>query len=94
MRLLKAADALRKKGGDSHIAVDHIVLAALGDSQLSKLLTEGAGLGACMMHFTTQLPSSLVTAGLNLTALTEAITQLRGTKRVTSESAEATYDAL
>jgi len=42
LRLLKAADALRKKGGDSHIAVDHMVLAALGDSQLSKLLTEGA----------------------------------------------------
>ena len=72
-RLIKAADALRKKNGDSHIAMDHIVAAAVAEAQLAKVFAE---------------------SGINASALSLAITEARGSKKVTSENAEKTFDAL
>lgn len=73
VKVLRAADALRKKGDDSHIAVDHMISAGLTDPAVSKALTE---------------------AGVNAGALVEGLKDVRGGRKVTSESAEAQYDAL
>jgi len=72
-RMFKAADALRKKNADSHIAVHHLIQAGFQDAVLGKLFSD---------------------AGIKTDALAAAITELVGTKKVTSESSEASFDAL
>ena len=74
-RLLKAADGVRRAQGDSHVAVDALLTAALADaaSPLAKVFAE---------------------SGVAREAMSAAIAELRGGKRVTSESAEEFYDAL
>lgn len=70
MRVLKAADATRKRNEDTHISIDTLVQA---------LVSSGT------------LPSD---AGMDVAAVTEAVKDMRGAKRVTSESAEETFEAL
>lgn len=73
IKLLKAADSLRKKNGDTHISVDTITLATLQESTLAKAYTE---------------------AGIDTSKLNEAIKEVRGSKKVTSENAEGQFEAL
>jgi hypothetical protein len=73
MRVMKAADGIRKQGGDSHLAVDSLILAALQESTLTKVFVD---------------------AGIDVTAVAAAIAKARGSKKVTSEGAESTFDAL
>ena len=55
VRLLKAADALRKKAGDSHVAVDHIISAAIAEAQLTKIFAEGREGSPCLRAATSKL---------------------------------------
>ena len=73
VKVLRAADALRKKNDDSHIAVDHLIQATITDSNVAKALSD---------------------AGVNTSGLLEALKEIRGGRKVTSEQAEAQYDAL
>ena len=73
VKVLKAADALRKKNEDTHIAIDHLIQASLTDAGVSKAFGD---------------------AGVNTNALTEAIKETRGSRKVTSEGAEGTFEAL
>jgi ATP-dependent Clp protease ATP-binding subunit ClpB len=72
-RLFKAADGIRKKNEDSHIAIPALIQASFQDADLSKIYSD---------------------SGIKTDALVKAIAEATGGKKVTSENAEATYDAL
>jgi ATP-dependent Clp protease ATP-binding subunit ClpB len=69
-QVLHEADSLQKKLGDSHLAVDHLIV------------------GLCVNR---EVQSAL---GIGRSALEEAVKSVRGNRKVTSRSAENTYDAL
>lgn len=73
MRILKAADALRKQAKDSHIAVDALIQATASDAALAKMYAD---------------------AGIVADTLVNTCKEVRGGKKVTSEAAEGTFDAL
>ncbi|KAJ3042966.1 hypothetical protein HDV00_006273 [Rhizophlyctis rosea] len=73
LKVLRAADDLRKTQKDSHLSVDHIIQALLDAPEIINILKE---------------------AGTNKQAVVNAITQIRGNRRVDSKSADSTYEAL
>lgn len=73
VKVLRAADALRKKNEDTHVAVDHLINGLVSDANVSKALSE---------------------AGVNTGALVESLKEARGGRKVASENAEQTFDAL
>jgi len=71
--VLEKATNIQKELGDSHLAVDHLLVPLASDKQVLTSLEEG---------------------GLSLTTLESAIKQVRGSRRVMSDQAENTYEAL
>ncbi len=74
-KLLSAAEKFRSAQRDSHLAIDHLILASIEDSKIINAFSK-AGLIS---------PKD---------KLTQAIKDVRGTRKITSRSAEQTYDAL
>lgn len=72
-RVFDSADKLRKKMGDTHLAVDHLLLGLIENRTIA---------------------SSLAKVGLPKALVQDTLKQLRGKKKVTSSSAENTYDTL
>lgn len=72
-RLLYAAQKLQEKNKDSHIAIDHLLLALYDHKAIRGVL---------------------MGAGLSQKAIEQEIKRVRGSNKVTSSSAEQTYDAL
>ncbi|KAI8829051.1 P-loop containing nucleoside triphosphate hydrolase protein [Chytriomyces cf. hyalinus JEL632] len=73
LKALRCADDVRKKQKDSHLALDHLLLALLEDREAMTCLQD---------------------AGVNKKAVEQAIQSVRGSHRVDSKSADATYEAL
>ncbi|KAJ3235114.1 hypothetical protein HDU78_005493 [Chytriomyces hyalinus] len=73
IKALRSADDVRKKQKDSHLALDHLLLALLEDRESMTCLQD---------------------AGVNKKAVEQAIQSVRGSHRVDSKSADATYEAL
>lgn len=71
--ILKAAQELQQKNGDSHLAVDHLLLALGKDKDIGPALTE---------------------AGLSYSKLETAVKEVRGNRKIDSENAEGSYEAL
>lgn len=69
-QVLHEADNIQKKLGDSHLAVDHLIV------------------GLCVVR---EIQSAM---GIGRSALEDAVKSVRGNRKVTSRSAENTYDAL
>ncbi|KAI8916490.1 P-loop containing nucleoside triphosphate hydrolase protein [Powellomyces hirtus] len=72
-KTMRAADEIRKKQKDSHLSIDHLIL-ALADQK--------------------DIMTAFQDAGVTSKALEEAISQIRGTRRVDSKTADSTYEAL
>ncbi|KAJ3091373.1 hypothetical protein HK102_000783 [Quaeritorhiza haematococci] len=72
-KVLRSAEDIRKNQRDSHVAIDHLLLALLEDDEVMKALTEG---------------------GTQKKAIQQAISQVRGNRRVESKSSDSTYEAL
>ncbi|MBA3939249.1 MAG: AAA family ATPase, partial [Planctomycetes bacterium] len=72
-KVLTAAAKEQKSRGDSHLAIEHLLLALAGERVVGALLSLN---------------------GLNRTVLAKAIDEVRKGRKVTSDSAEQTYDAL
>ncbi|KAJ3300824.1 hypothetical protein HK104_000017 [Borealophlyctis nickersoniae] len=73
LKVLRSADEIRKKQKDSHLSVDHLMLALADQPEIQNALKD---------------------AGVTKKSLENAITQVRGTRRVDSKSADSTYEAL
>lgn len=69
-QILHEADNIQKKLGDSHLAVDHLIV------------------GLCVNR---DIQNAI---GIGRNALEDAVKSIRGNRKVTSRSAENTYDAL
>ncbi|KAJ3024356.1 hypothetical protein HKX48_000032 [Thoreauomyces humboldtii] len=72
-KVLRTADDIRKKQKDSHLSIDHVIMALAEQKDIATALGE---------------------AGVTPKALENAITQVRGTRRVDSKTADSTYEAL
>ncbi|KAI8800511.1 P-loop containing nucleoside triphosphate hydrolase protein, partial [Cladochytrium replicatum] len=72
-RFLNAAIAVQKNQKDTHLAVDHLILALLDQSDILKFFVE---------------------AGSSKKSIETAVSQIRGSRRVDSRSADSTYEAL
>ncbi|KAI8819839.1 P-loop containing nucleoside triphosphate hydrolase protein [Fimicolochytrium jonesii] len=72
-KVLRTADDIRKKQKDSHISIDHVILAMAEQKDIQTAFGE---------------------AGVTPKALEDAISKIRGTRRVDSKSADSTYEAL
>lgn len=68
--ILQEADNIQKKLGDSHLAVDHLIVGLTASKDL------------------------LTALGIGRDALEDAVRSIRGNRKVTSRSAENSYDAL
>lgn len=73
LKVLQKAEDIQSKSEDSHVAVDHMIVALLDDSSIKE---------------------ALKTNGLNRSQIEQAVAQIRGSRKVTGENAEETYDAL
>ena len=73
LSLLQKSQELQKSNGDSHVAIDHFILALIENADFQQILNDLA---------------------LNKKNIQESIKQIRGSRKVTSASAEETYDAL
>ncbi|EGG19823.1 AAA ATPase domain-containing protein [Cavenderia fasciculata] len=71
--ILRTAVKLQKNNGDSHLALDHLLVALLEDSTVLSILGD---------------------AGAGKEQVKAAVKEVRGNKKITSESAESTYEAL
>jgi len=71
--VMQQALQLRDTSRDSHVAVDHVLLALTHDKTVGAILQS---------------------AGLTATKIANALTAVRGNKKVQSENAETTYEAL
>jgi ATP-dependent Clp protease ATP-binding subunit ClpB len=70
LQIMNEAENIQKKLTDSHLAVDHLILALLINRDIQTAI------------------------GISKIALEDAIKSIRGNRKVTSRSAENTYDAL
>eukprot|EP01132_Coremiostelium_polycephalum_P001543 gene1543-1942_t len=73
LQVLRSAARYQKNNGDSHLALDHLILGLLDDSQILSVLGD---------------------AGANKEQVIAAVKEVRGNKKITSKSAESTYEAL
>lgn len=71
--LQRAEDLVAKSDGDTHVAVDHLIVALLDEAPVKEAM---AG------------------AGLNRAQIETKIKEMRGSRKVTGDNAEETYDAL
>eukprot|EP00697_Spironema_sp_BW2_P016812 gnl/Spiro4/824_TR454_c0_g1_i1.p1 gnl/Spiro4/824_TR454_c0_g1~~gnl/Spiro4/824_TR454_c0_g1_i1.p1 ORF type:complete len:909 (+),score=314.84 gnl/Spiro4/824_TR454_c0_g1_i1:53-2728(+) len=72
-RVFRKAIDLQKEKNDSHMAVDHLMLAVIQEPSVENALKE---------------------ANLTVSKIQAAIAEVRGSRTVTNESAESTYEAL
>ncbi|EGC37851.1 hypothetical protein DICPUDRAFT_46211 [Dictyostelium purpureum] len=73
VQILRSASRYQKNNGDSHLALDHLILALLDDRDILSVLGD---------------------AGATKEQVMQAVKEIRGNKKITSKSAESTYDAL
>lgn len=72
-KLIADAQKMKEDQKDSHVAIDHLILALAKNPKMAEALKEG---------------------GVTTKALTQAVRDLRGNRRVESRNAESNYDAL
>ncbi|KYQ92456.1 AAA ATPase domain-containing protein [Tieghemostelium lacteum] len=73
LQVLRSAARYQKNNGDSHLALDHLVLGLLDDSGVLSVLGD---------------------SGANKEQVISSVKELRGNKKITSKTAESTYEAL
>lgn len=70
---LQRCQELQRNNGDSHVAIDHMILALAENADFQPVMQE---------------------AGISKVAIENGIKSIRGSRKVTSQNAEETYDAL
>lgn len=73
MTILRDAKKMKEKRGDSHVAIDHLLLTLYDDKEVAQLLAQ---------------------AGLTKNTVEALIQGVRGERKVTTQNAEETYEAL
>ena len=73
LKLLQKAEDIQGKSEDTHVAVDHLILALLDDGHVKDALQSN---------------------GINRGQIENTVKAMRGSRKVTGENAEETYDAL
>ncbi|GAM23223.1 hypothetical protein SAMD00019534_063980 [Acytostelium subglobosum LB1] len=73
LNVLRAAAKNQKNNGDSHLALDHLILGLLEESSILSILGD---------------------AGAKKDQVQAAVKEVRGNKKITSATAESTYEAL
>lgn len=73
LKVLQRAEEIQSKTEDSHVAVDHLILALLDDGNIKEALKGN---------------------GINRAQIEQTVAQMRGSRKVSGENAEETYDAL
>ncbi|KAM9975346.1 hypothetical protein ACTFIW_010374 [Dictyostelium discoideum] len=73
LQVLRSAARHQKNNGDSHLAVDHLILGILDDRDILSVLGD---------------------AGATKDQVIQAVKEIRGNKKITSKTAESTYEAL
>jgi len=72
-QVLRSAVRHQKNNGDSHLALDHLILGLLDDPSILSVLGD---------------------SGANKEQVISAVKEMRGNKKITSKTAESTYEAL
>ncbi|KAM9994525.1 hypothetical protein ACTFIZ_007681 [Dictyostelium cf. discoideum] len=73
LQVLRSAARHQKNNGDSHLAVDHLILGLLDDRDILSVLGD---------------------SGATKEQVIQAVKEIRGNKKITSKTAESTYEAL
>ncbi|KAN0027784.1 hypothetical protein ACTFIV_009608 [Dictyostelium citrinum] len=73
IQVLRSAARHQKNNGDSHLALDHLILGLLDDREIISVLGD---------------------SGATKEQVIQAVKEIRGNKKITSKTAESTYEAL